>query len=87
METTIAGVGKKEGIKALNGSIDNLAEGLVIKDAGGLALSYHDAPVRVRSDFAKETTTASWIVMSPREYEIKSDLKDRRDILDMEILG
>lgn len=87
LETTIAGVGKKEGIQALNGNIDNLAEGLVIKDAGGLALAYHDAPVRVRSDFGRETVTASWIVMSPREYEIKSDLKDRRDILDMEILG
>ena len=59
----------------------------MIKDAGGLALAYHDASVRVRNDFCRETVTASWIVMSPREYEIKSDLKDRRDILDMEILG
>lgn len=70
IESTIAGVGKKEGIEALKGSIENLNEWLVIPDAGGQMLTYHDAPVKKRHDFARPTLSASWVVMTPRRYEV-----------------
>lgn len=70
LESTIAGVGKNEGVAALKNDIDNLNDFLIIKDAGGQMLTYHDAPPRLRTDFAKPTLSASWIVMSPRRYEV-----------------
>lgn len=70
LESTIAGVGKKEGVTALKDDIENLNDFLIIEDAGGQMLTYHDAPPRLRTDFAKPTMTASWIVMSPRRYEV-----------------
>lgn len=70
LESTIAGVGKKEGVAALKDDIENLNDFLIIEDAGGQMLTYHDAPPRLRTDFAKPTMTASWIVMSPRRYEV-----------------
>ena len=33
-------------------------------------LTYHDAPAHVRTDFARPTMSASWIVMTPRRYEV-----------------
>jgi hypothetical protein len=70
LESTIAGVGKNEGVAALKDDIENLNDFLIIEDAGGQMLTYHDAPPRLRTDFAKPTMTASWIVMSPRRYEV-----------------
>lgn len=68
LEVTISGVRKENGAKALKGDINNLADGLFIADAGGLALTYHDMPVRERTDFMRKTRSASWIEMNPRQY-------------------
>lgn len=73
IETTIAGVGKEQGKKALNGNIDTLADGLYIADAGGQALTYVDVPVRSRTDFKRRTRTASYIIMRPREYLVNAE--------------
>lgn len=73
IETTIAGVGKEQGKKALDGNIDTLADGLYIADAGGQALTYVDVPVRSRTDFKRRTRTASYIIMSPREYLVNAE--------------
>ena len=84
IESTIAGVNKKAGVKALDGSIDNLRDGLLISPAGGRCLAYHDEPIRCRTDFAKATVSASWVVMTPREYRVN----DPRSLLyDVEIMG
>lgn len=84
IESTIAGVNKKAGVKALDGSIDNLRDGLLISPAGGQCLAYHDEPIRCRTDFAKATVSASWVVMTPREYRVN----DPRSLLyDAEIMG
>lgn len=84
IESTIAGVGKKQGVQALGGSIDNLRDGLYIADAGGQCLVYHDAPIHARTDFARPTVSASWVVMTPREYRVN----DPRSLLyDAEIMG
>lgn len=68
IETTIAGVGKKEGIRAMRGDISNLKDGLYIENAGGLKLTYHDEPIKPRCDFKRQTQSASWIYMSDRDY-------------------
>ena len=73
IETTIAGVGKEQGKKALDGNIDTLADGLYIADAGGQALTYVDVPVRSRTDFKRRTRTASYIIMRPREYLVNAE--------------
>lgn len=70
LESTIAGVGKNEGVAALKDDIENLNDFLIIEDAGGQMLTYHDAPPRLRTDFVKPTMSASWIVMTPRRYEV-----------------
>ena len=70
LESTIAGVGKNEGVAALKDDIENLNDFLIIEDAGGQMLTYHDGPPRLRTDFAKPTMSASWIVMTPRRYEV-----------------
>jgi hypothetical protein len=80
LESTIAGVGKKEGVTALKDDIENLTDMLVIEDAGGLMLTYHDAPAHVRTDFAKPTMSASWVVMTPRRYEVKGVTPEDIDI-------
>ena len=80
LESTIAGVGKKEGVAALKDDIENLTDMLVIEDAGGLMLTYHDAPAHVRTDFAKPTMSASWVVMTPRRYEVKGVTPEDIDI-------
>ena len=80
LESTIAGVGKKEGVAALKDDIENLTDMLVIEDAGGLMLTYHDAPAHVRTDFAKPTMSASWVVMTPRRYEVKGVAPEDIDI-------
>ena len=68
VETTIAGVGKLEGVKALNGNLDNLDDGLYIADAGGNKLHYITRPVTTRKEWKRETVTASFIYMEPRDY-------------------
>ena len=73
IETTIAGVGKEQGKKNLDGNIDTLADGLYIADAGGQALTYVDVPVRSRTDFKRRTRTASYIIMRPREYLVNAE--------------
>lgn len=70
LESTIAGVGKKEGQAALKDDIENLNDFLIIDDAGGQMLSYHDSPIKERHDFQRVTHSASWIVMTPRRYEV-----------------
>ena len=70
LESTIAGVGKKEGQAALKDNIENLNDFLVIENAGGQMLTYHDSPIKVRTDFEKPTISASWVVMTPRRYEV-----------------
>ena len=70
LESTIAGVGKKEGQDALKDDIDNLDDFLIIENAGGQMLTYHDSPIKVRNDFEKPTISASWVVMTPRRYEV-----------------
>lgn len=70
LESTIAGVGKNEGVAALKDDIENLNDFLIIEDAGGQMLTYHDAPPRLRTDFIRPTMSASWIVMTPRRYEV-----------------
>ena len=88
LESTIAGVGKKNGVTALKDDINNLDIGLVIEDAGGLALSYHDAPIRRRTEWSRPTYTASWIVMTPRRYDMGGlDKMIQDNILDFEITG
>ena len=77
IETTIAGVRKENGKDAMNGDIANLADGLFIPDAGGLALTYHDSPIRERHDFKRKTYTASWIEMNPRQYLVQSGIPDK----------
>lgn len=68
IETTIAGVGKKEGILAMRGDISNLKDGLYIKHAGGFKLIYHDEIIKTRYDFKRPTKTASWVYMADRDY-------------------
>lgn len=70
LESTIAGVGKKEGQAALKDDIENLNDFLIIDDAGGQMLYYHDSPIKERHDFQRVTHSASWIVMTPRRYEV-----------------
>lgn len=72
IESTIAGVGKKEGVKALQGNIDNLTDSLYIDDAGGKMLEYHDRPIQQRRDFQRPTLTASFIRMLPRTYDMRT---------------
>lgn len=68
VETTIAGVGKKEGILAMSGDVSNLKDGLYIKHAGGFKLIYHDESIKTRYDFKRPTKSASWISMADRDY-------------------
>lgn len=70
LESTIAGVGKKEGQAALKDNIENLNDFLIIDNAGGQMLTYHDSPIKERHDFQRVTHSASWIVMTPRRYEV-----------------
>lgn len=77
IETTIAGVRKENGILAMQGDIANLSDGLFIADAGGLALTYHDSPVRERTEWKRKTKTASWVEMNPRQYLVQSGIPDQ----------
>lgn len=70
-EITIAGVRKKEGADALK-NCDNLREGFYIAKAGGNKLKYIDRLPQLRTDFERPTTTASYIVMSDRDYLIQA---------------
>ena len=76
LESTIAGVGKKEGQAALKDGIENLNDFLIIEDAGGQMLTYHNSPIKERHDFQRLTHSASWIVMTPRRYEVGQTTKD-----------
>lgn len=86
IESTIAGVGKKEGVACLNGDIDNLAPGLYIPVAGGQKLAYYDIPLHDRHDFARPTQSASFIFMSPRDYSVSAKHDDLAAV-DFEILA
>lgn len=86
IETTISGVRKTNGAAALRGDIANLQEGLFIADAGGLALTYHDAPVHVRHDFKRPTATASWIEMQPRQYLVSGGIRDTVEEVEIDIV-
>ena len=82
LESTIAGVGKKEGVTGLNIAyesygnketerpIDMLRDGLYIKKAGGLKLSYQTREPRDRMDWSRRTRTASYIYMEDRDYQV-----------------
>lgn len=84
IETTIAGVGKKEGILAMRGDISNLKDGLYIQHAGGFKLIYHDEIIKTRYDFKRPTKTASWIYMSDRDYLVNMQPEQE---LDSEIIS
>lgn len=75
IETTIAGVRKANGRAALKGDIANLRDGLFIAEAGGLTLTYHAEPLRLRHDFKRPTWTGSWIEMNPRQYLVQSGIR------------
>ena len=79
IETTIAGVGKKEGVLAMRGDISNLKDGLYIDHAGGLKLIYHDEPIKTRYDFKRPTKTASWIYMDDRDYIVNFKVDQELD--------
>ena len=85
IESTIAGVGKKNGVEALHGDIANLQNGLFIADAGGLALSYHDKPIIERNKWNRPTRTASYIVMTPRQYLV-TDSRESIELREDEIV-
>lgn len=87
IETTIAGVRKENGKVAMKGDISNLADGLYIPDAGGLALTYHDSPIRERTEWKRRTRTASWIEMTPRQYLVQSGIRDTVQIEEGEIIS
>lgn len=87
LESTIAGVGKNQGVAALKDNINNLNDMLVIDDAGGMMLAYHDAPLCKRTGFARPTVTASWIVMTPRRYEVKANPDILEKDFSVETLG
>lgn len=84
LESTIAGVGKRNGLLALGarptiyadrielvgGDIEKLNNWLTIPNAGGFQLAYHDSPIVIRHDFARPTRSASWVVMKPRRYDM-----------------
>lgn len=76
VEVTISGVQKDKGIKALKNDLSNMHDGFFIQDAGGLALTYHDRPVRVRTEWSRKTETASFVDMKPREYLISESPPD-----------
>ena len=66
----------KEGVAALKDDINNLNDFLIIADAGGQMLTYHNSPIKHRTDFAKPSVSASWVVMTPRRYEVNGKLPD-----------
>ena len=73
---TIAGVGKKQGVKALRCEED-LRDGFYIPDAGGNKLHYVSRPIN-------ENLEASYIWMEPRDYLISDAVSVS---LDQEIIG
>lgn len=85
LHTTIAGVGKQEGIEAMQNDLNNLCEGLYIPDAGGNKLYYNSRGLFKRTDFNRPTWCGSYIYMEPRDYEIKES-KEKIDELDIEII-
>lgn len=88
METTIAGVGKKQGVQALDGDIDRLSNGLYIADAGGNQLTYNDRPIITRTCFKRPTRTASYIYMQPRQYLVQDTNTARMvDKMETEIIS
>lgn len=83
IESTIAGVAKDAGVKALDGDISNLKSGLRIYPAGGQKLWYHDRDIYTRTDFERPTRCASYIYMVDREYLVN----DRRSLIyDQEVI-
>lgn len=86
IEVTISGVQKDKGVKAMKNNLENMRDGFFIKDAGGLALAYHDRPVTVRNDWSRPTQTASFITMKPREYMISNGIPDYIETRDDEII-
>lgn len=101
LESTIAGVGKRNGLLALGcrptlypgkvrlqgGNIDKLNEWLTIPNAGGFMLAYHDSPIKTRTDFKRPTQSASWVVMSPRRYDMPEFKKmmERRELEELRL--
>ena len=82
LESTIAGVGKKEGVIGLNDAysqygdkekerpIDVLRDGLYIPYAGGLKLSYRTRQPIDRTCWSRPTRIASYIYMEDRDYQV-----------------
>ena len=88
LESTIAGVGKKEGVIGLKGDIENLAVNLYIPNAGGLSLTYYERPVTDRKEFKRPTKTASYIAMADRFYLVRgSNIDMILPELDCEIMA
>lgn len=87
IQTTIAGVGKSEGAAAMHGDVGNLRDGLYIPIAGGQKLAYHSRPVTERHDFARSTKTASYIVMTPRDYKVQGAASTIIEAIDLDIIA
>ena len=90
VESTIAGVNKEAGRKALtlHGKPDlgKLSVGLIINNAGGFSLSYESRPIHIETRFKRPTMAASFIIMTPRRYEIiDTNLKAETQLPVMEI--
>ena len=81
LESTIAGVGKKEGVKGINDAytkygkpserpIDMLRDGLYIPHAGGLKLFYQNRKPMTATRWSRPTRVASFIYMEDRDYMV-----------------
>lgn len=81
LESTIAGVGKKEGVKGINDAymkygkpserpIDMLRDGLYIPYAGGLKLFYQNRIPQAVTRWSRPTRVASYIYMEDRDYMV-----------------
>lgn len=80
---TIAGVGKKEGVRALRCEED-LKDGFYIRDAGGNKLHYVSRPVTENKEFSRLNLEASYVWMEPRDYRISDAISVS---IEQEILG
>lgn len=85
LKTTIAGVGKKEGLNALK-DIENLKDGFYISNAGGKKIKYCSMPIRTIKRGEMEFPIASHIVMADRDYMISDNRKMIIENIEQEVI-
>ena len=85
LKTTIAGVGKKEGLNALK-DIENLKDGFYISNAGGKKIKYCSMPIRTIKRGEMEFPIASHIVMTSRDYMISDNRKMIIENIEQEVI-